>query len=92
MISKRFSIVLTAQEDELPHVVVFILLYVPLLHAVFKYISLGIDVSVALSVFGLNDINNNRPLIITTIEAVQQKMVSKTSLYKNIINIKIAKS
>ena len=38
----------------------------------------------------LNDINNNnkRPLIITTIEAVMQKMVSKTSLYKNIINIK----
>ncbi|MGN1299675.1 MAG: transcription-repair coupling factor [Candidatus Scatovivens sp.] len=37
----------------------------------------------------LNDIiNDKKPIIVTTIEAVIQKMVSKKSLYKNTINIK----
>ncbi len=37
----------------------------------------------------LNSIlNNEKPIIVTTIEAVMQKMVSKESLYKNTITIK----
>ena len=31
-------------------------------------------------------INNEKPIIVTTIEAVMQQMISKESLYKNIIN------
>ena len=33
-------------------------------------------------------INNEKPIIVTTIEAVSQQMISKESLYKNILNIK----
>ena len=35
-----------------------------------------------------NILNNKRPIIVTTIEAVIQKMVSKDNLFKNCINIK----
>ena len=38
----------------------------------------------------LNDIvGNQAPIIVTTIEAVMQKMISKKSLYKNLITIKV---
>ena len=38
----------------------------------------------------LNDIvGGTAPIIITTIEAVMQKMISKESLYKNLINAKV---
>ena len=32
-------------------------------------------------------INNEKPIIVTTIEAVMQQMISKESLYKNILNM-----
>ena len=34
-------------------------------------------------------VNNEKPIIVTTIEAISQQMISKESLYKNILDIKV---
>lgn len=55
----------------------------------FDYIAESKDVLYE-RISNLNDIMENKvPIIITTIEAVMQKMISKKDLYKNIITLKI---
>ena len=57
--------------------------------ASFDYIAESKDV-LHERISNLNDIvQNNAPIIITTIEAVMQKMIPKKSLYKNLISIKV---
>ena len=55
----------------------------------FDYIAESKDV-LQERISNLNDIvSGNAPIIITTIEAVMQKMITKNSLYKNLITIKV---
>ena len=57
--------------------------------ASFDYIAESKDVLYE-RISNINDIMENKaPIIITTIEAVMQKMISKKDLYKNILNIKV---
>ena len=57
--------------------------------ASFDYIAESKDVLYE-RISNLNDITKNcAPIIITTIEAVMQKMISKKSLYKNLVSIKV---
>lgn len=57
--------------------------------ASFDYIAESKDVLYE-RISNINDIMENKaPIIITTIEAVMQKMISKKDLYKNVLNIKV---
>ena len=57
--------------------------------ASFDYIAESKDVLYE-RISNINDIMENKaPIIITTIEAVMQRMISKKYLYKNILNIKV---